>query len=123
MTVPIRIGVLADDLIWSTRLVAILRAAGAVPVPARRLVDLLDERDLAGAVVDLTARAYDGIEAVRALVGGGVSVVCLAQHDDESTRRAAIGAGARSVFPYRTLHEKGADALSRWLSALGDVAA
>lgn len=117
MTQPLRIGVLADDLIWSSRLVAILRSAGAEPV-AGRAPDALVAAGLDGVVVDLTARAYAGIEAVSRLVGSGTSVVCLAQHDDEPTRRAALAAGARGVYPYRTLHEKGAAALGRWLAEL-----
>ena len=121
MTVPLRIGVLADDLIWSTRLVSILREAGVEPV-AVRSPGALREARVGGAVVDLTARAYDGIEAVREASEAGTSVVCLAQHDDDATRRAALAAGARSVFPYRTLHEKGASALARWLADLATAA-
>jgi len=117
VTEPLRIGVLADDLIWSTRLTAILRAAGAEPVVARAPLALADSV-LDGVVVDLTARAYDGLEAVRSLVGAGHSVVCLGQHDDESARRGALAAGARGIYPYRTLHEKGATALARWLAEL-----
>ena len=120
MTAPLRIGVLADDLIWSTRLVSILRDAGVEPV-AVRSASALDGATVAGAVIDLTARAYDGIAAVRAATDAGRSVVCLAQHDDEPLRRAALAAGARSVYPYRTLHEKGAGALARWLTELGDT--
>jgi hypothetical protein len=114
VTAPLRIGVLADDLIWSTRLVGIVREAGADPVAVRTPAALL-EAGVAGAIIDLTARAYDGIDAVRSAAGDGLSVVCLAQHDDNATRGAALLAGARSVFPYRTLHEKGAGALARWL--------
>jgi DNA-binding NarL/FixJ family response regulator len=109
--------VLADDLIWSTRLVAILRSAGAEPVPFRSAA-AMEAATVSGAVIDLTARAYDGLAAVRAATEAGRSVVCLAQHDDEPLRRAALAAGARSVYPYRTLHEKGAGALARWLAEL-----
>ena len=114
VTRPLRIGVLADDLIWSSRLISILRSAGVEPV-AGRSPNALADAALDGVIVDLTARAYDGIEAVRAATATGRSVVCLAQHDDEPTRRAALAAGARAVYPYRTLHEKGATALARWL--------
>ena len=111
---------LADDLIWSTRLASILREAGTEPVTVRT-PGALRAAGVGGAIVDLTARAYDGIEAVRSATEDGTSVVCLAQHDDEATRRAALAAGARSVFPYRTLHEKGAGALARWLAELAPV--
>ena len=117
MPPPLRIAVLADDLIWSTRLVAILRSAGAEPVAIRTLGDL--ERATAdGAVIDLTARAYDGIAAVRSAHAAGRSVVCVAQHDDAAIRAQALAAGASGVYPYRTLHEKGAVALARWLREL-----
>jgi DNA-binding NarL/FixJ family response regulator len=121
VTAPLRVGVLADDLIWSTRLVSMLREAGTDPV-AVRTPAALDDARVVGAVIDLTARAYDGIQAVRAATGAGISVVCLAQHDDNATRGAALLAGARSVFPYRTLHEKGAAALARWLGELATAA-
>lgn len=117
MSSPLRIAVLADDLIWSTRLVTILRAAGAEPVAVRSLA-AMEDATVSAAVIDLTARAYDGIAAVRSATDAGRSVVCLAQHDDEALRRAALAAGARSVYPYRTLHEKGAAALARWLGEL-----
>jgi DNA-binding NarL/FixJ family response regulator len=117
VTPPLRIAVLADDLIWSTRLVSILRAAGTEPVPTRTLAEF--ERATAdGAIVDLTARAYDGIAAVRSAHGAGRSVACIAQHDDAELRREALAAGANAVYPYRTLHEKGAAALARWLGEI-----
>ena len=118
VSAQLRVAVLADDLIWSTRLVGILRAAGVEPVAVRTAAGL-EEVSAPAAIVDLTARAYDGVEAVRAASLAGRSVVCVAQHDDEPLRRAALAAGARGVYPYRTLHEKGAAALTRWL---GEVA-
>ena len=62
-----RVAILADDLIWSTRLVDHVRSAGGEPVPVRTLAALegaVDEVDRV--LVDLTARAYDGIAAVQA---------------------------------------------------------
>ena len=117
VTQPVRVGVLADDLIWSTRITSILRSAGVEPVPVRTQA-ALDQAAVSGAIVDLTARAYDGIAAVRSATAAGRSVVCLAQHDDEPLRRAAFAAGARGVYPYRSLHEKGAAPLARWLREL-----
>jgi DNA-binding NarL/FixJ family response regulator len=117
VTPPLRIAVLADDLIWSTRLTSILRAAGTEPVPARTLAEF-ERATVDGAIVDLTARAYDGIAAVRSAHAAGRSVVCVAQHDDMAVRREALAAGASGVYPYRTLHEKGATALARWLGEI-----
>ena len=121
--------VLADDLIWGTRLSEAITAAGARARPARRLVDL--QRLLAAgagvdggegvagagfAIVDLTARAYDGIEAVRLAAGSGARVVAVGQHDDAALRRAAIEAGAERVYTYRALFEDGPRALAAWLA-------
>ncbi len=49
---------------------------------------------MSGCVVDLTARAYDGIAAVRAAAAAGRAVIAVAQHDDAPLRRAATDAGA-----------------------------
>ena len=60
-----RIAVLADDLIWATRLDRRRPAGGGDA--GRRCGPLPVEAGLAGAdgcVVDLTARAYDGVEAL-----------------------------------------------------------
>lgn len=117
--------VLADDLIWATRLSDAITAAGARPRPARRLADL--ERLLASegeggtdgagfAIVDLTARAYDGLEAIRIATGTGARVVAVGQHDDAALRRAALAAGAERVFTYRALFEDGPRTLAAWLA-------
>jgi len=121
--------VLADDLIWGTRLSEAITAAGARPRPARRVADL--QRLLAAgagvagghgvagtafAIVDLTARAYDGIEAIRLASATGARVVAVGQHDDAALRRAAIEAGAERVYTYRALFEDGRRALAAWLA-------
>lgn len=112
--------VLADDLIWATRLAEALTAAGARPQRARRLADL--ERLLAPsgavgfAIVDLTARAYDGVEAVRLASGTGARVVAVGQHQDVALRRAAMAAGAERVYTYRALFEDGPRTLGAWLT-------
>jgi len=123
--------VLADDLIWSTRLDAAISAAGAVPRAARRIADLerllapggaegaTGAEDAAGArfaIIDLTARAYDGLEAIRIATGTGARVVAVGQHDDVALRRAALGAGAERVFTYRALFENGPRTLGAWLA-------
>jgi DNA-binding NarL/FixJ family response regulator len=113
--------VLADDLIWATRLADALTAAGAAPRRARRLADLgtlLGTGPNGGAglaIVDLTARAYDGVEAVRAAAAAGARVIAVGQHDDAPLRRAALAAGAERVFTYRALFEDGPRVLAAWL--------
>ena len=110
-----RVVVLADDLIWATRLAGIVRAAGAAPVAARRREDIpVASICAAGAIVDLTTRAYDGVAMVAELVAAGVPVICAAQHDDPDLRRRALAAGADRVLAYRALHERGAALLAGW---------
>jgi hypothetical protein len=108
--------VLADDLIWATRLVDAVAAAGGRARRARRL-DGLDAAGASHAIVDLTARAYDGVAAVRAVAGAGVRVVAVGQHDDVALRQAAKAAGAERVYTYRALFEDGPRTLGRWLSS------
>jgi CheY-like chemotaxis protein len=117
--------VLADDLIWGTRLRDTLRRLGAHVVLARDAAAWdarLGETDLA--VVDLTARAYDGVAAIDRAARAGVRVVAVAQHDDHELRRRALAAGAERVFAYRKLWQDGETTLGPLLggSAPGPVA-
>lgn len=110
--------VLADDLIWQSRLVSHLRAAGAEPVRARGLDGLERGLSTAGlAIVDLTARAYDGVAAVERAAAAGARVLAVGQHDDHDLRRRAREAGAERVLAYRRLFEDGPATLAAWLSA------
>lgn len=113
-----RVVVLADDLIWSTRLVAAVRAAGGEPVHVRRLEAFeAGLGDAAHAVVDLTARAYDGVEAVSRASVAGLRVIAVGQHDDLELRKRALTAGAERVYAYRKLFEDGPATLAAWLGA------
>lgn len=115
-----RIVVLADDLIWATRLADAVRRSGGDPVPARSAAAL--EAALAGAagcLVDLTARGYDGLAALRLAAASGVPVVAVGQHDDADLRRAARSAGAARVYAYRSLFEHGDRELGAWIGRLG----
>lgn len=108
------VAILADDLIWATRLAEAVSSAGGQPARRRRLDDLA----AAGAefvIVDLTARAYDGVAAVREAAGTGARVVAVGQHDDAALRRAALEAGAERVYTYRALFEDGPRTIARWL--------
>jgi DNA-binding response OmpR family regulator len=114
----VRVAVLADDLIWSTRIAEALRTAGAEPRPVRSLAALravLAEVDRV--VVDLTARAYDGVEAIEAARSAGVAVLAVGQHDDHELRKRALSAGADRVYAYRKLFEDGPQTLGAWLAA------
>jgi hypothetical protein len=108
--------VLADDLIWATRLRDHVRAAGGEPVGARDLAGLHRGLSAGGAaLVDLTARAYDGVQAVEAARAAGARVLAVGQHDDHELRKRALAAGAERVFAYRKLFEDGPETLRAWL--------
>jgi hypothetical protein len=110
--------VLADDLIWATRLVGQLRTLGAAPVRAGSgdaFAAVLASGVASRAIVDLTARAYDGVAMTRLAAGAGLRVLCVGQHDDHALRKAARAAGAERVLAYRKLFEDGHAALAAWL--------
>jgi DNA-binding response OmpR family regulator len=113
-----RVAVLADDLIWQSRLDTQLRTIGAQPCRASTLAELervLDEVD--AVVVDLTARRYDGLVAVGRATTAGRRVLAIGQHDDHHQRRRALEAGAERVLAYRKLADDGPATLARWLAA------
>jgi hypothetical protein len=115
-----RIAILADDLIWATRLADGVRRAGGVPVAVRSAEGLSGSlAGAAGCIVDLTARAYDGVDALGIAAAAGVPAIAVGQHDDADTRRAAKAAGASHVFAYRSLFEHGERDLGGWIAALG----
>ncbi|MFL5750009.1 MAG: hypothetical protein ACJ767_05275, partial [Chloroflexota bacterium] len=66
-------------------------------------------------IVDLMARAYDGIVAVRRAADAGRRVLAVGQHDDAALRRRALDAGADRVLAYRKLFEDGPGTISTWL--------
>lgn len=112
-----RVAVVADDLIWSTRLSDQLLAVGARPSRARdrrALEALLPDVD--AVIVDLTARAYDGIALVALASAAGRRVLAIGQHDDHERRRLAIEAGAERVLAYRRLADDGATVIGLWLA-------
>jgi hypothetical protein len=114
-----RIAILADDLIWAVRLADGVRRAGGEPVPARSAAALPAALDGArGCLVDLTARAYDGLAALRMAATADVPAIAVGQHDDAEARRAAKDAGAARVFAYRTLFEHGDRELGAWIAGL-----
>ena len=112
------VAILADDLIWSTRLADTVRRLGRLAVVTRDLADLAEALPNASEViVDLTARGYDGIAAVEVATHGGHRVLCVGQHDDRELRRRAGVAGAERVYSYRVLFERGPETLGRWLES------
>ncbi|MFL5756002.1 MAG: hypothetical protein ACJ77N_06845 [Chloroflexota bacterium] len=115
MTRP-RVAILAQDLIWQDRLARAVEAAGGVAARARTDAEL----DLAlvaadAAVIDLTARAYDGVVAIEHATAAGVRVLAVGQHDDVELRKRAIASGAEKVLAYRKLFEDGPATIARFI--------
>ena len=111
-----RVVVLADDLIWQTRLTNILEGIGA---RVDRRSGALDEAlvDADALVVDLTARSYDAIAAIKQGSAAGLRILAVGQHDDAALRKRALAAGAERVYAYRKLFEDGPATLVAWLGA------
>jgi DNA-binding response OmpR family regulator len=103
------VAVMADDLIWASRLRAAITNAGFEPVVARRA----DEIQAGFAVIDLGGRAYDGVDAVRSAVAAGAVVLGVGQHEDVDLRKAALAAGARRVLSYNKLFSDGPNVIAR----------
>ena len=116
---PVGVAILADDLIWASRLADGVSAAGGAPRRARRVADFtpLLEHGARFAVVDLTALAYDGVGAVATAVAAGARVVAVGQHDDLDLRKRALAAGGERVYAYRKLFEAGPEVLRGWLDS------
>jgi DNA-binding response OmpR family regulator len=68
------------------------------------------------AIVDLTARAYDGIAAIAAAASAGLPVIAIGQHDDREARHRALAAGADRVLAYRKVFEDGQRQVGAWLT-------
>lgn len=103
--------VIADDLIWASRLIEAVKHAGSTSVTARSVDQLRDALQAAPAespvIVDLNGRAYNGIEMVSVAASSGRAVLAVGQHEDVELRKRAMAAGARRVFSYNKLFNDG----------------
>jgi DNA-binding response OmpR family regulator len=116
--VTIRVAVLAQDLIWQDRLAKAVEAAGATPERAKTGPELDRALECADhAIVDLTARNYDPMTAIRRATDHGARVLAVGPHDDVDVRKRALAAGADRVLAYRKLFEDGPGSLTRWLAS------
>lgn len=116
----LRVLVVADDLMWSERLVSQARAAGASGSTVRDLAALratiaADRPELV--VVDLSARGFDGVTAVTTAATAGLTVIAMSQHEEHELRKRALAAGARRVYANAKMHIDGVAVLNRWLAA------
>jgi DNA-binding NarL/FixJ family response regulator len=119
-----RVAVLAQDLIWQDRLARAVEAAGGEPARARTAPEL--DRALVSAdfaIVDLTARAYDGIAAIARAHQAGAKVLGVGQHDDATLRKQALSAGASKVLAYRKLFEDGPAVIGAFIGRTADAPA
>ena len=106
------VAVLADDLIWASRLRAAIEHAGGQPVAVKGADEISDGL----VVIDLGGRAYDGIAAVRAAASAGATVLAVAQHDDIEARKAALAAGAKRVLSYNKMFSDGSAVMERLMA-------
>jgi DNA-binding response OmpR family regulator len=127
------VAVVADDLIWASRLTDAGARAGArairlgsdqdleIALQASDLAEPGDEPSamLVGVIVDLFGHRYDGVRAVQRVAGAGLPVIAVAQHDDLETRQRALAAGAGRVFSYQKFFTDGPNLVTGWLTADG----
>ena len=126
------VAVLADDLIWASRLIEAVSRAGGTPVrlsSEAELATVLEAdagaeltpaeggRALVGVVVDLFGRRYDGVAAIERSARARKPVIAVAQHDDQLTRKRALTAGAARVFSYAKFFTDGPRLVEGWLLA------
>jgi DNA-binding NarL/FixJ family response regulator len=110
------VAILADDLIWATRLDSIARLAGAEGVvvsTAERFAAALDGAD--GAIVDLSIRGASALDGIAVAARAGIPVIAVGPHDDIAARKRAMAAGASRVYAYRKLFEDGPHTIAAWL--------
>lgn len=135
-----RIALVADDLIWASRLTDAVRRAGAEPrrvSPAAVLAG--DGGDLDngghdpqarvaarpasategcdGAIVDTALMTADPMVVIAALHDLGLPVLAVANHDDVALRKRALAAGAGKVLAYRKLHDDGPATIAAWIES------
>jgi hypothetical protein len=114
----IRVAVLADDLIWATRLRDLIAGTSARPVPCRTMAALAEALPAVDAVVvDLSARSFDPVSGIAEASRATRRVLAVGPHDDAVARDRARAAGAERVLAYRALAEAGPVAIARWLGA------
>jgi CheY-like chemotaxis protein len=112
-----RVVIVADDLIWATRLDTIVRAAGAEPTLAGtpdRLRNGIAGAD--AALIDLGTRRMDPFEAIVAARLAGLTIVAVGPHEDLAARKRALADGASRVYAYRKLFDDGPRTIAAWLN-------
>jgi len=111
--------VVADDLIWASRLGEAVHKAGTTSVMVRTPAELDralgDSAEEAPVLVDLNGRAYDGVKLIEVAAEEGHPVVAIGQHEDLELRKRALGAGAIRVFSYNKMFTDGPHVVTQLL--------
>lgn len=128
------VAVMADDLIWASRLIEAVKRAGGQPVRLSTQTELEtalqadaeaelgpdeSQRAVVGVIVDLFGRRFDGVAAVERAAAAQKPVIAVAQHDDLATRKRALNAGASRVFSYAKFFTDGPRLVEGWLARGG----
>ncbi len=106
--------IVADDLIWSSRLREAVERAGARPSVVAW--NSLEESHGDLVVVDLGGRTYDGVAAVRDASQAAHVIIAVGQHEDLELRKRALAAGAQRVYSYNKLFTDGPQVIAGWLN-------
>jgi hypothetical protein len=102
-----RVVLLTEDLLFGSKVEAMIRSAGGEPVLAADAPAALEAAaPSALLIVDLTAEAFDGAAAV---APGAVPTLGFYAHTDDQTRRAALAAGFDLVVPRSRMMREGVD--------------
>src|SRR5512134_2633592 len=84
------VAVVADDLIWASRLTDAVRRAGAQPrraSGAQAIQGLAATPDVEAAIVDTALMPAEPMAVIAGLVTAGVPVLAVANHDDVALRK------------------------------------
>ena len=118
-TAALPVIVLADDMIWSSRLIEAVTRAGTTAIAVRTSAELTkalaDSTEETPVVVDLNGRAYDALHLVEVAAEEGHPVIALGQHEDIDLRKRALGAGAIRVFSYNKMFTDGPAIITKLL--------
>ena len=118
-TAALPVIVLADDMIWSSRLIEAVTRAGTTATAVRTSAELTkalaESTEETPVVVDLNGRAYDALHLVEVAAEEGHPVIALGQHEDIDLRKRALGAGAIRVFSYNKMFTDGPAIITKLL--------
>ena len=117
-----RVAVLADDLIWASRLAAAVEQAGGEPLRLTShdaLVEALDGPFPPQLLlVDLAGRRFDPLEALGHGRESGLAALAVGQHEDLDLRQRALDAGAGRWVSYNAFFRHGPRLVGELLGAV-----